>query len=210
MNRSATLTLAALVTLGVTLAAGCERSPGGSATPIRPTPPPPAPAAGPGAGAAPAPDPAADPRFAAPEGWIAEPPSSSMRLAQYRLPGEVGEANLVIFYFGTAGAGQVDANLDRWCGQLSQPDGRDSREVATRAEREVDGTTIHELDLTGTFVAEMPPGSGVRVNEEGYRLLASIVMDEAHGPLYVKLVGPDATVAEQMETYRAFVDGLVP
>src|SRR6185369_2986306 len=38
--------------------------------------------------------------FKAPDGWTSEPPSSSMRAAQYRLPGESGDANLVVYYFG--------------------------------------------------------------------------------------------------------------
>ena len=38
--------------------------------------------------------------FKTPDGWTAEQPSSGMRVAQYKLPGDAGDASLVIFYFG--------------------------------------------------------------------------------------------------------------
>ncbi len=38
--------------------------------------------------------------FDLPPGWIAEQPSSMMRLAQYRLPGDAGAAELTVFSFG--------------------------------------------------------------------------------------------------------------
>ena len=63
-----------------------------------------------------------------PEGWVEEEPASSMRLAQYRLPGDgAGDAVLAVFHFGSNQGGSVDANIDRWYGQFSQPDGGDTK-----------------------------------------------------------------------------------
>ncbi len=66
----------------------------------------------------------------APQGWVSEQPSSSMRKSQYRLPGPDtgGDAEVAVFA-GIGGSAQ--ANIDRWIGQFSGPDGspaKDSRQ----------------------------------------------------------------------------------
>jgi hypothetical protein len=50
----------------------------------------------------------------------------------------------------------------------------------------------------------MMPGSGDRQNKPGWRLLGAVV-ESPHGPYYVKLVGPDATVRSWKESFRAFL-----
>lgn len=179
-----------------------------------PTPPAPAqPAAAP----APSPHAAAAPKkastgelvFAAQPGWIGEPVTSTMRKAQFRLPGANGaaDASLVIFWFGPEGGGGAEANIERWVGQFEQPDGSDSRGALKNSTRTVNGMEVVEVDLSGIYVAETSPGSGVRVREEDWRLLAAII-EAPEGPYYAKLVGPAATVASHAAAYQAFLDGL--
>ena len=48
-----------------------------------------------------------------PASWQREQPSSSMRLAQFRLPGEP-EAHLVVYFFGAGQGGTVEMNVARW------------------------------------------------------------------------------------------------
>ena len=62
-----------------------------------------------------------------PDGWVIVPPSG-MRLAEYALPGigneqNAADASLTVFYFGPNQGGSVEANIERWYGQFSQPDG---------------------------------------------------------------------------------------
>lgn len=140
-------------------------------------------------------------------GWLELPVTSDMRAASYVLPkveGDAEDAELVVFFFRGQGGG-VEANLNRWFSQFQQPDGRPSSEVAQVTRREVNGFPVHEVDLTGTYVAETRPGSGQRVNKPGSRLLGAIIETSA-GPFFLKLVGPDATVSAARERLRAFVD----
>ena len=137
-------------------------------------------------------------------GWEVVTPSSAMRVAQYRLPGAAGPAELVVYYFGPDQGGSLEDNLERWAGQFEQPDGSDSLARAALAERRVLGMPVHEVSLSGTYVAETSPGSGERVREEGWRLLAAII-ESAHGPYYAKLVGPQATVDAEESAFRAFL-----
>jgi hypothetical protein len=145
--------------------------------------------------------------FAAQEGWLTETPTSSMRKAQFRLPGADGaaDASLVVYYFGPSGGGGVEANVARWAGQFEQPDGSDSMAALKSTQRELHGMAVTDVQLAGTYVAETSPGSGVRVREEGWRMLASI-LEASEGAYYVKLVGPAATVARWDASYQAFID----
>jgi hypothetical protein len=55
-----------------------------------------------------------------PEAWIEETPSSGMRRAQYRVTGEAGDGECVVFYFGPGQGGDAQANAERWAGQFEQ------------------------------------------------------------------------------------------
>ena len=145
-------------------------------------------------------------------GWIDENPSSSARVAEYRLRGDGGpsaDARLVIHYFGDRGAGTNEANLERWCGQFEQPDGRPSSEVASVSERRINGLAVTAIDLGGTFVAETAPGSGERHHDPCFRMLAAIVSTDV-GPYYIKLVGPAGTVARWEGTWDDFLGSVYP
>src|SRR5450432_1662762 len=64
--------------------------------------------------------------MAKPSAWVTKPTTSKMRVTSFTM----GEAELVVYYFGEGGAGSADANIDRWLGQITQPDGRPTRDVA--------------------------------------------------------------------------------
>ncbi|HVS18390.1 MAG TPA: hypothetical protein VMT18_07315 [Planctomycetota bacterium] len=145
-------------------------------------------------------------RFVAQAEWVEETPSSGMRAAQYRLPGAAGEASLVVYHFGRGG-GSLEANLERWAGQFEQTDGGDSVARMRRSERRVGEYDVVVVDLAGTYVAETSPGSGERVHEEDWRMLAAVI-DTPAGPYYAKLVGPEATVSEHAERFDAFLAAL--
>lgn len=149
--------------------------------------------------------------FAAQPGWVVEKSTSAMRKAQYKLPHvekDTEDAALVVYFFSGQG-GDLQANLDRWCGQFEQPDGKKSADVLKTSSRTVNGMQVHDADLSGTYVAETAPGSGEHVRKEGWRMLAAII-DAKEGPYYAKLVGPTATVSKWEESFKSFVDAAKP
>ncbi len=78
-----------------------------------------------------------------------------MRVAEYVLPraaGDTEDGELIVYFFGGSG-GSVDANIERWLGQMQQPDGRASRDVATRSTRVINGLNVTTLDLAGTYTS---------------------------------------------------------
>jgi hypothetical protein len=148
-------------------------------------------------------------KYDAPPGWVAKPPASAMRVAEFSLPqspGDGEDAALAIFFFGGQG-GSVEANLDRWIGQMSQPNGTPSKDVAKTTHLTSHGLTITLVDVTGTYVAEVSPGSTDHFHKPGFRLRAAVVETTA-GPYFVKLIGPEHTVGRWDDSFVTFLKSL--
>jgi hypothetical protein len=148
-------------------------------------------------------------QYKTPEGWVFMSPNSSMRTAEFVLPvttGDTEDANMVIFYFG-GGGGSIEANLERWMGQVKQPDGRPSRSVAKVDEFMANGLKMTVLDVTGTFVAPIVPGQPEANNKPNFRLIAAVI-ETPGGPYFVRLTGPARTVAKWKPSVNAFLHGV--
>jgi hypothetical protein len=153
--------------------------------------------------------PAAGLAYTAPADWRTRPASSSMRVAEFIVPraqGDAEDGELILYYFGT-GAGTIDANIDRWIGQIQQPDGSSTKDKAKRTSQTVNGLTVTLVDASGTYVAEMRPGATERYNKPGFRLRAAVV-ETARGPYYIKMTGPAKTIGAAEAAFTAFLGSL--
>ena len=147
--------------------------------------------------------------FTTPDGWKQAPSGSSMRVAEFTLPraaGDPDDAQLVVYYFGGSG-GSVDANMQRWIGQMAQPDGKPSSAVAKKESRKVNGLTLSLVDVSGTYTAEMSPGASTHHDNAHYRMRAGVV-ETGKGPYFIKLVGPEKTIAKWERAFDQFVGSL--
>jgi hypothetical protein len=147
--------------------------------------------------------------FTTPSGWRSVPTSSSMRVAQYALPrasGDAQDAELVVYYFGGSG-GTLEANIERWVGQMRQPDGRPSTAVMKRQSRTVNGLKVTLVDVPGTYVAEMTPGAAQRHNSPNFHLRAAVI-ETTNGPYFIKLTGPAKTIAASDKSFEAFLSSV--
>jgi hypothetical protein len=147
--------------------------------------------------------------FTTPGGWKTVKTSSTMRVAQYVVPraaGDAQDAELVVYYFGGSG-GTVEANIDRWVGQMTQPDGRPSSAVMKRQSRTINGLKVTLVDVPGTYVAEMTPGSTERHNSPNFHLRAAVI-ETLNGPYFIKLTGPAKTVAASDKQFEAFLSSV--
>lgn len=145
--------------------------------------------------------------FKAPDGWVTEKASSSMRVAQYKLPkseGDKDDGSLVLYYFGSAQGGSAQANIDRWIGQMQQPDGSSSKDKAKTEKLTINGLKVTAVDVTGTYTAEMAPGSGTFHNDDNYRLRAAVV-ETPKGNYFVKLAGPAKTIAKWEQAFNDYL-----
>ncbi len=145
--------------------------------------------------------------FTPPSAWQ-DLGSSGMRQAQYEHP-PVGEdtepAEVNVFYFGPQSGGGVQANLDRWIGQMTLPGGGDPGAAAERSELTVDGMTAHVVELDGTYQAG-GMGGGDAGPRPGYRLVG-VVLEGPQGSLFFKLTGPEQTARVMEEGLLAMVRG---
>jgi hypothetical protein len=147
--------------------------------------------------------------FTAPDGWRQVAGGSSMRVAEFTLPradGDAEDAQLVVYYFGGQG-GSVDANIQRWVGQMQQADGQPSSAVAKKQTRTVNGLTVTLVDVHGTYVAETAPGAAARHNKPLFRLRAGVV-ETPKGPYFIKLTGPEKTVTRWDHAYEQFINSV--
>jgi len=150
---------------------------------------------------------AGDLRFKAPDGWTKEQPTSTMRVAQYKLPraeGDPDEAQLVVYYFGAQQGGAVQANIDRWISQIHQPDGSDSKTKAKTETSTVNGLKVTSVDVAGMYTADMSPGVPGQRSDANYRLRAAVI-ETPKGNYFLKLVGPAKTMERWDQSVTDFV-----
>jgi hypothetical protein len=146
-------------------------------------------------------------RFKAPDDWVTEKTTSTMRVAQYKLPkadGDPEDGSLVVYYFGAAQGGSTQANVERWVNQIKQPDGSSSQDKAKIETTTINGLKVTMVDITGTYTAEMTPGGGDRHNAANYRLRAAVI-ETPKGSYFPKLVGPANTIAKWEQGYSDFL-----
>jgi len=146
-------------------------------------------------------------RFKMPDGWVSESPSSKMRVAQYKLPkaeGDAEDASLVVYYFGPAQGGSVEANIDRWISQMEQPGSGPSKEKAKRQTLTVNGLKVTTVDVAGTYTAEMSPGSATHYHKPSFRLRGAVV-ETPRGFYFAKLIGPEKTFDHWKEAFNDYV-----
>lgn len=141
------------------------------------------------------------------ENWSFESPKSSMRRAQFSIPGEGGAAELVVYFFGAGGAGSTEANTDRWIAQFTNTDGS-AVSNAKREDAKIAGFEMTRVDVSGSYVGGMGPGAQPQKETPNQRLLAAIVQTPG-GPYYFKLLGPDATVSENESAFDALLKSII-
>jgi hypothetical protein len=108
--------------------------------------------------------------------------------------------------------GSVQANVDRWYGQFTQPDGTATKDKAVSKTLKIADCTVTMVDVSGIY-KDSPAGpfaGGKTIDRPGYRMLAAIVETPASGSYFLKFYGPAATVATYADGFRGMVEGLVP
>ncbi len=145
--------------------------------------------------------------WTAPAGWIAEKPASSMRRAQYRVPGKRGDGECAVFYFGPGQGGDPMSNATRWAEQFTLADGGSAQSAMRTSEIEVGGLKVFMVEVAGTYKGGMTMTAAPATPKPGYRLLGAV----APGPdanWYFKFTGPDGTVNEQRDAFTSMVRSL--
>lgn len=124
--------------------------------------------------------------WTAPAAWTTKP-RGSMRKGSFAVKGDAGEADLGITAFPGA-TGGLEANLNRWRGQVSLPALPPAEVVAATEKFESNGLQFIVVDYAGG----------------GTRLIGAIVPYGGNS-WFFKLIGPDAVVAGQKTAFLEFL-----
>jgi hypothetical protein len=147
-------------------------------------------------GGAPADAPSGNINFELPDGWVSQPPANKMRVAQAEIPGSGGPGQLVVFYFGPGGGGTVEANIERWMGQVEVSAGAHPQPQAFETGT---GYKVTWIDVPGTLKPSTM-GMGPDTEQPNSRLLGGIV-EGPGGPWFFKATGPDATMTAERDAF---------
>ncbi len=149
----------------------------------------------------------------APADWVNVKPKSNIVQYEFSAPKldekEKDKAARITF---TASGGSIADNLDRWYGQFEQPDKSSTKDKAKVEKFEVDGQTVHWVDIPGTFKDTMGAGpfapSKAPTLRENYRMLGAIIETKGMGNHYVKVTGPAETVEKLAEGFKKMLKEL--
>jgi hypothetical protein len=147
-------------------------------------------------------------RWTAPQGWKPEG-ARPMRAATYSIvpvAGDTGVAECVVNFFGPGQGGTIDANVERWKGQVLGADGKPA--AAKVDKKTVRGVAITMVDASGTYTGmggPMMAGKPV----PGYRLIGAIA-EGPGGNVFFKLTGPAKTIAAQQKNFEQLLMSIEP
>ncbi len=149
----------------------------------------------------------------APEEWVKGQPKSNIVQYEFSAPKleEKDKAKAARITF-TASGGTIEANIDRWYTQFEQPDKSATKDKSKVEKFEVDGSTVHWVDIPGSFKDTMGAGpfapSKAPTMRENYRMLGAIIETKTMGNHYVKITGPAETVEKLAEGFKKMLKEL--
>jgi hypothetical protein len=148
-------------------------------------------------------------RWTAPASWKPEGPRP-MRAATYSIAlatGDQGIAECVVNYFGPGQGGGVEANVERWRGQVLGADGKPAQAKVDK--RTVRGVVVTLVDSSGTYTGMGGPMSGGSKPVSGYRLIGAIA-EGPGGSVFFKLTGPAKTIAAEQKNFEQLIASIQP
>jgi hypothetical protein len=143
-----------------------------------------------------------------PTAWKELPPTQ-MRFKQFTVPRvepDKTDAELVVFFFGPGGGGDVQANLDRWKGMFVPPEGKTIDAVSKTQTFKVSGVEVTTVDVRGTYKYKPAPMAPNEELRPGHRMIA-VVFASPQGPYFMRFVGPEKTIDKNKKDFDKFLKG---
>jgi hypothetical protein len=145
-------------------------------------------------------------QLTAPAAWISREPRTRIVEHEFAIPAAKGDEQDGRMTVMGAGGG-IEANIQRWYDQFTQPDGASTKDRAKIEKRTIAGQEVTIVDLSGTYMdrpGPMAPG----VERPNYRMLAAIVETKKNGSHFFKFYGPQKTVTDNSEAFSKMLDSL--
>ena len=149
-------------------------------------------------------------QLSAPEAWKRVKPQSGIVEHEFAVSAAEGdEQGGRVTVMGAGGS--VDANIDRWFGQFTQPDGGDTKtKFKDKLKKlEISGVDVHLVDIAGTYKDQRGPfNPAAAVEREKYRMLAAVISSPKLGNYFIKFYGPERTVADNAKGFDEMIRSL--
>lgn len=138
-------------------------------------------------------------RFPVTDGWSlkARPRAMSAGGLTFKTEGIPKGLDADFYHFGKGQGGSVAANIARWKGQF---EGQPKEIEASK----LGGGKIDFLHLEGTFLSGPPFGKKTPLKD--HAMLAAILENGAAGPVFVKMTGPKAEIAQAIVAFKALAE----
>tara|TARA_X000001036_G_scaffold394196_1_gene394355 strand:+ start:51 stop:677 length:627 start_codon:yes stop_codon:yes gene_type:complete len=138
------------------------------------------------------------------DSWSRETPSSSMRVAQYKLDYVKGDGQLVVF---SGIGGSPDENIERWYKQFKPESNLPIAETSLKWEIVMDQFKIKFVHFEGTFIKSDIRMNSVTEELKDYALLAAIISG-AKEPYYFKMTGPSYLIKSEKSLFESFIKSI--
>jgi hypothetical protein len=136
-----------------------------------------------------------------PEAWKTVATKSSMIQYEFRTPAEGDKsARITIMQSG----GGIEPNIARWIGQFP---GTKKEDVKVE-KKTVDQTTVHMVEIAGTFNDSMGMPGGPIKKMENYKMLGAILELKDGTTIFVKATGPADIVGGMRDGWMKMLDGI--
>jgi hypothetical protein len=141
-------------------------------------------------------------KITAPAAWKQQQPKSGIVQYEFSSPaveGDKTDGRMTVM----AAGGSVEANVERWYGQFTQPDGSSTKERAKVEKRTIAGRDVHLVDINGTYREQFAGNT----QSPNYRMLAAIVVTpEAN--FFIKYYGPRKTITASEKAFKEMIESL--
>lgn len=144
----------------------------------------------------------------APAEWKSVEPSNRMRLLQFSLPKEKGDAaDAELVVFSLPGGGGIAANLQRQEAKFKLPEGVKKEDAVKTTDVKVGDFKGKYQDIKGTLLFKAAPfDPNAKVTEKAeYRQLYVIFEDEDKNTISIWVLGPEKTVEKHKKAFEAFI-----
>lgn len=140
-----------------------------------------------------------------PKDWQQKQPS--VRIIAYEFAAPAAEGDNTDGRLTVMGAGgTIDANIERWYAQFTQPDGSNTADKAKVDKKAIAGQTVHTVDISGTYKDQRGPFAPA-VERANYRMLGAIV-ETKDGNVFFKFYGPEKTIAKHADAFWGMINSL--
>lgn len=134
--------------------------------------------------------------FTVSEDWQNVKPENPVRVAEYKLEGSGGPAEMAVFYFGKNQGGGMEDNIRRWASQFADANTTSPGAQVGRIEK--GPLKIALVKTQGTYSpGSMGPMMPKAAPQDDYALFGLVVEGGPEGRVFIKVTGPKATLAEQ-------------